>query len=81
MISAWHGHTPAVKALLRKGADVNATTNEFAYYHPGHSTALMFAAAEGRTETVKVLLANGADARAKNRAGETALHIARRAGS
>ncbi len=80
MIAAWHGHTTAVKALLNKGANINATTNESAYYHPGNSTTLMFAAAEGRTETVKVLLANGADLRAKNKVGETALLLAMRSG-
>ena len=80
MIAAWHGHTTEVKALLKKGADVNATTNESAYYYPGNSTALMFAAAEGRAETVKVLLSNGAQVRAKNKAGETALLLATRSG-
>jgi len=81
MIAAWHGCTPVVKALLKKGADVNATTNESAYYHPGHSTALMFAAAEGHTQTVRVLLANGANVEGKNKAGETALLLAQRADS
>ena len=70
-----------MKALLKSGADVNATTCESAYYHPGNSTALMFAAAEAHTETVKVLLANGANAEAKNKGGETALLLAQRAGS
>jgi ankyrin repeat protein len=81
MIASWYGCTSAVKALLKKGADVNATTNESAYYHPGNSTALMFAAAEAHTETVKVLLANGANAETKNKARETALLLARRAES
>ena len=54
---------------------------ESADYHPGNSTALMFAASEAHTETVKVLLANGANAEAKNKAGETALLLAQRAGS
>jgi ankyrin repeat protein len=54
---------------------------ESADYHPGNSTALLFAAAEAHTETVKVLLANGANAEAKNKAGETTLLLAKRAGS
>jgi ankyrin repeat protein len=70
-----------VKALLKSGAEVNTTTYESAYYHPDNSTALMFAAAEAHTETVKVLLASMANAEAKNKARETALLLARRAGS
>ena len=47
-----------VKALLAKGANVNAADEE------GH-TALIFAAFNGRAETVKLLLAAGADPNAK----------------
>jgi ankyrin repeat protein len=81
MIAAWNGCTSAAEALIKKRADVSATTYESAYYYTGDSTALMFAAAEEHTQTVKVLLANWANAGAKNKAGETALLPVQRAGS
>ena len=53
MIAASNGHTDIVKALLDKGADVNARGNK-------GSTALMFAAYNGHTDIVKSLIDKGA---------------------
>ncbi len=48
---------------------------------PGsHSTALHFAAGWGRAEVVKVLLEKGAERAVKNKAGKTALDLAREGG-
>jgi len=54
-----------VKALLEKGADVNADDGTL-------TTPIMFAAQEGLSEIVDILLQHKADFHRKDRAGETA---------
>jgi ankyrin repeat protein len=58
-MAARKGDVETVKALLAKGADVNAKTEYGA-------TALSFAADKGHVEVVKVLLANKADVNVKD---------------
>lgn len=70
IVAACRNHTEVVKALLAKGAFINAKINAKA---DNGSTALMVAADQGCTETVKVLLANGADFNVKDNLNETAL--------
>jgi len=55
-LAARDGHTRAVKALLRAGADVHALED----------AALRIAAWEGCTDAVKVLLEAGANVHAEN---------------
>ena len=69
MYAALEGHTGRVKALLRKGADVNAQDIE------GRS-ALMFAVVNLHHETVEALLEHGADVNARAHDGGTALTLA-----
>jgi hypothetical protein len=52
--AAKRGDSAAVKALLAKGADVNAKTRY-------NQTPLMFAAEKGHIDTVKILIEAGAD--------------------
>ena len=66
MGAAVRGHTETVRALLEKGAEVNAKGNT-------GRTALMEAALEGYTETVRTLLEKGAEVNAKDNAGWTPL--------
>ena len=63
------GHTETVKALLDKGADVNAKDKD-------GETVLMKASASGYTEIVKALLDKGADVNEKAVHGQTALMYA-----
>jgi ankyrin repeat protein len=60
------GDRTAVKALLRRGADVNARDEDSA-------TALMHAAADADSPTMKLLLEEGADVNATSKSGDTAL--------
>ena len=61
MTCARTGDAAAVKALLARGASVNAK-------EPGHDqTALMWAAAQAHPEAVGALLEGGADVRARSR--------------
>ena len=69
MCAALEGRTEIVKALLRKGADVNAKDGT-------GRTALMFAAINMHDETVKVLLEHGADVNARADDGATPLMLA-----
>ena len=69
MYAALEGHTERVKALLRKGADVNAQDIE-------GRTALMFAVVNLHYETVQALLEHGADVNARAHDGGTALTLA-----
>jgi ankyrin repeat protein len=57
----------AVRALLARGADVNAKK------HPGGDTALEIASMAGDVETTEVLLDNGVDTEAKLGLGMTTL--------
>ncbi len=61
MAAARSGSLPAVRLLLDRGVDVNAT-DVFQ-----QETALMWAAAEGHTEVVDALLKSGADPNRKAR--------------
>ena len=63
------GHSKAIKALLRPGADVNAIAAN------GWS-ALHYAASYGQTELVIGLLREGADIKALTDEGKTPLHVA-----
>ena len=69
MRAAARNRTKTVNALLDKGADIDARSND-------GSTALILAAQQGATSSAKVLLARGADVNAKTNDGETALTIA-----
>ena len=61
MTCARTGDAAGVKALLARGASVNAK-------EPGHDqTALMWAAAQAHPEAVNALLEGGADVRARSR--------------
>jgi ankyrin repeat protein len=63
----------ALKLLIAKGADVNATYKGL--------TPLHLAVATGSVETAKLLIAKGANINAKDNDGLTSLHWAARAGS
>lgn len=69
MRAALDGQTDIVKALLRKGADVNAQNCE-------GRTALMFAIINLRSVTVKTLLQFGADVNVQAHCGCTPLMLA-----
>ncbi len=53
MVAAFHGHTPAVQLLVKRGAKVNLPDKS------GES-ALVKASARGHTATAKELLLKGA---------------------
>ena len=74
MTAARTGKVEAVKALLSRGADVNAKESGRG------QTALMWAAAEGHAEVVEALLTAGADFRARLDSGFTPLLFAVREG-
>ena len=67
--AAKKGDTVAVKALLARGANVNAKDKKDA-------TALIWVASWGHSATVQVLLAAGANVNAKDKDGGTALMAA-----
>lgn len=64
--AAFNGHTAVAEYLLKKGAEVNATTEN-------GSTALLFAARFGHIEVVELLLKNKADPNIANERGATAI--------
>lgn len=66
---AINGNADAVRALLNKGADVNAKDGNA-------ETVLMKAAYYGYADVVRVLIEKGASVEAKNNSGETALQLA-----
>lgn len=65
-----NSNTENVKALLDKGADVNAKDDK-------GNPALICAAKKGDADTVKALLEKGADVNAKDNKGSTALKVAK----
>jgi len=64
--ASFNGHAAVVDYLLKKGAEVNATTDN-------GSTALLFAARFGHLEVVELLLQNNADPNLANERGATAI--------
>ena len=64
--AAFNGHPAVAEYLLKKGAEVNATTEN-------GSTALLFAARFGHIEVVELLLLNKADPNIANERGATAI--------
>lgn len=64
--AAFNGHAAVVDYLLKKGAEINATT-------ANGSTALLFAARFGHIEVVELLLQNKADPNIANERGATAI--------
>ena len=64
--ASFNGHAAVVDYLLKKGAEVNATT-------ANGSTALLFAARFGHLEVVELLLQNNADPNLANERGATAI--------
>ena len=60
--AAMSGDAALARALLAKGADINATDD----LGGGH-TALIRAAGNGRSEVVRVLIANGANVNPESR--------------
>jgi quinoprotein dehydrogenase-associated probable ABC transporter substrate-binding protein len=73
MLAAGNGAQAVVRALLKKGVDVNARNS-------GGVTALMIAVAGGDAPMVELLMHAGANATARTERGDTALSIARARG-
>jgi hypothetical protein len=71
---AFNGHSVVVDYLLKRGAEIDATTET-------GSTALFFAARYGHLEVVELLLKNKADAKIANESGETAIDWALKSGN
>jgi|GEM_PF-3293281 len=75
-VAAVHGDLDLVKALVEKGADVNAHGGlDNASIHGGR-TALMAAAGNGHLDVVESLLSKGANIEAVTSGGQTALMAA-----
>ena len=70
--AAYNGHTSIVDYLLKRGADINATT-------ANGSTALFFAARFGHQSSIELLLDNKADPTIHNERDETAVDWAMKA--
>lgn len=66
LYAAYNGHTAVVEYLLKRGADINAKTEN-------GLTALFFAARFGHIEIIKVLLRNDADPTVVSENMETAV--------
>jgi ankyrin repeat protein len=71
LIDAYQGDIGNVRKYIELGGDVNVTDNM-------GNTALMRAALGDRSKVVEYLLREGADSKRRNKAGETALDIAKR---
>jgi ankyrin repeat protein len=69
-LSAFHGHTDTVSALIAAGANVNAASLK------GGNTALMGAALSGHTAVISLLISAHANVNAVNQSGYTALKLA-----
>jgi uncharacterized protein len=74
--AAYGGHSEAVQALLKKGADINATFYGGQGNMLSGNTPLMMAIQEKHCETARLLLEQQVDINHKNDKGETALIIA-----
>jgi quinoprotein dehydrogenase-associated probable ABC transporter substrate-binding protein len=74
MLATANDEPALVRALIAKGADVNAVNS-------GGVTALMIAAADGSADMAELLLRAGANASAQTSRGDTALSIARAKGN
>lgn len=61
---------PAIKTLLKKGADINAQTTEVGF------TPLMIAVKMNRANSIKYLITKGANVNLQTKDGRTALHYA-----
>jgi len=72
--AAMRGDTPAVRALLQKKSDVNAT-------QPDGATAIQWAAYRNDLEIADLLIAAGANVKTANHDGATALYLASIRGS
>ncbi len=73
MLATGNGAQSVVRALLKKGVDVNARNS-------GGVTALMIAAAGGDAAMVELLMHAGANVAARSERGDTALSLARARG-
>ncbi|KZV38272.1 Ankyrin repeat [Dorcoceras hygrometricum] len=71
--AARYGDLDAVKLLINKGYEINASDGD-------DYTPLMLAAREGNGEMCQLLISNGAHCDAKNTKGETALSLATKYG-
>jgi uncharacterized protein len=71
---AFNGHAAVVDYLLKRGAEIDATTEN-------GSTALFFAARYGHREVVELLLKNKAETNIANENGETAIDWAMKSGN
>jgi ankyrin repeat protein len=74
MLAAANGHVESVKALIQKGAEVNAKE-----YRHGW-TALVYAIWNGNIDTVQILLNNGTDPKKRDKENRTPLEHARISG-
>jgi len=72
-LAAEGGHLEIVKDLLKAGARINTTTDDY--------TALMRACIGGHPKVTKFLLKSGADVNLKRHDGQTAMHFAAKSGS
>jgi ankyrin repeat protein len=69
VLMASAGDINALRALLNRGVNVNATNS-------GGSTALMAAVLQGQTDAVHLLILRGANVNVANKQGVTAMHVA-----
>jgi ankyrin repeat protein len=69
------GQPQTVAILVKSGADLKAADKQTG------DTPLLRGARTGKPESLKMLLDEGADVKAKNKAGQTALHLAAASGS
>jgi hypothetical protein len=69
------GQPATVDILVKSKADLNAADKQTG------DTPLLRGARTGKVEGLKILIASGADVKAKNKAGQTALHLAAASGS
>ena len=80
------GYLDLMKALIDKGANVNAQvgeklwfrsfTNDYTWVDPAGATAFWRAAQSSDVAAMKLLVEHGADPKLANKAGDTPLHAA-----